>query len=164
MLANWSIKVANLLLEEDLAGTGTRVLLDLPEHWRTAVWALGTWLTGGCVAVAEPGAAVDVAVLDLVVTDDPGRWPEAGGALVAAVPLASFALRWPGALPAGILDGAADVAAQPDTLGPVPAADPDAPALAIGATLTDYAGLASAPWFAAAALERWSAGEVVELG
>lgn len=127
--ATWASKIANLLVEEIDAGPGTRIQLDLPQHWRTLTWALGAWLCGATVVVAgqtgiddDAGAAWLEPAPDVLVTTSPelaqlavGRGTEA----VVLVPLKSFALRVLGDLPAGVLDGAADVAAQPDDLGPV---------------------------------------------
>jgi len=47
VLANWVTKATNLLVEEGEVGPGTRVLLDVPVHWRALVWALATWCAGG---------------------------------------------------------------------------------------------------------------------
>lgn len=145
--ATWAAKVANLLVEEIDAGPDTRVHLDLPPHWRTVVWALGAWLTGSCLVLPDDGTdatpgpdgerrPIASGPLDVVVTSRPGPWEETWAAgrtrpeLAVAVPLPSFALRWPGDLASGWLDGAVDVAAQPDALGPVAAFLPDAVALA----------------------------------
>ncbi|MEK8228049.1 hypothetical protein NKG05_21105 [Oerskovia sp. M15] len=38
VLHNWINKTVNLLVEEFDAAPGTRVLLDLPSHWRAIVW------------------------------------------------------------------------------------------------------------------------------
>lgn len=51
VLANWVTKAANLLTEEADVSPGSRVLLDLPLHWRAAVWALATWTAGGEVVL-----------------------------------------------------------------------------------------------------------------
>src|SRR5699024_4296186 len=51
VLANWVTKAANLLTEEADLSPGSRVLLDLPIHWRAAVWALATWTAGGEVVL-----------------------------------------------------------------------------------------------------------------
>lgn len=130
VLGTWVAKTVDLLVEEADAGPGTRVALDLPVHWRTLVWALATWTAGSEVLLlrtpspsGRPPSSADV-----VVTADPGT---AGGtgAVVVAVPLPALALRWPGALPAGVLDGAADLLGRPDALAWLPPADPGAPAL-----------------------------------
>lgn len=47
VLANWVTKAANLLAEEGEVEPGSRVLLDVPVHWRALVWALATWCAGG---------------------------------------------------------------------------------------------------------------------
>lgn len=140
VLANWSAKTANLLVAEADAEPGSTVALDLPHHWRTVVWALGTWLTGA--AVVLPGAHDDALgeSYDAVITTDPDRWlPHSD--VVVAVPLASFALRWPGTLPGAALDGSADVASHPDSLGPVAGIDPSADALVIDGRSWTYATL-----------------------
>ncbi|MEE6296756.1 TIGR03089 family protein [Georgenia wangjunii] len=52
VLANWVTKAANLLTEEADISPGSRVLLDMPIHWRATVWALATWTAGGEVVLA----------------------------------------------------------------------------------------------------------------
>lgn len=47
VLANWVTKATNLLAEEGEVEPGSRVLLDVPAHWRALVWALATWCAGG---------------------------------------------------------------------------------------------------------------------
>lgn len=117
--ANWAVKIANLLLEEVDAEPGTHVLLDLPVHWRTAVWALGTWLTGATVVLPVPGAAlgeVPDGGVDVIVTTSPHEWVGKAD-LVVAVALPALALSWAGDLPSGVLDGASDAAGYGDALG-----------------------------------------------
>lgn len=122
VLDNWVSKTTNLLVEELDAGPGTRVLLDLPGHWRTVVWALAAWRAGATVVLdAGPDA-------DIVVTDAPERH-EADGASVVAVTLAALARRHPGPLPAGAIDAASAVMTYGDVIGWAPAVDPAAPAL-----------------------------------
>lgn len=143
VLVNWATKTTNLLVEELDAGPGTRVLIDLPPHWRTVVWALGTWQAGACVVPAgpadEPEPAVDtarsaaVAALvpcDVVVTHRPDDHPGAGRPAVVAVELPALARRWEGALPPGALDAASAVMTYGDRLGWVPDPDPAGPAVA----------------------------------
>ena len=169
--ANWAVKIANLLLEEVEAEPGTRVLLDLPVHWRTAVWALGTWLTGAVVILPAPGAEVGEVPdggVDVIVTTSPTEW--AGKAdLVVAVALASLALRWPGELPASVLDGASDVAGYGDALGSVGTASEQDAALRAGTVEVSYGGHLHhgvpddlAALLLAAALS-WARGEVVTI-
>lgn len=184
VLGTWGAKIANLLVEEDVAGPGARVLIDLPDHWRTVTWALGTWLAGACVvlpwdpssdqdagtrALPDPGAVPDGAArldllgpVDLVVSSVPERWASAatGGIPLVAVPLPSFALRWPGPLPAGVaFDGAADVSAQPDDLGPVPPFDAAAPALELTGATYDFGDVPEQAWSAVGHLAAWMRGE-----
>ncbi len=149
VLANWTAKIANLLVEEADAGPGTRVALDLPVHWRSLVWALGSWVAGATV-VTDAGGPEDggpddggaAGHVDVAVTTRPEAW--AGRAdLVVAATLPSFALRWTGAPLGEALDGSADVAAQPDALGPVAPGELDAVALVSGGTGMTFADLAS---------------------
>lgn len=117
VLANWVTKVANLLLEEGDAGPGTRVLVDLPVHWRSLVWVLGSWTAGAEVVLAEEGRAGDDA--EVVVTSRPDR---ADADLVLAVALPALAMRWDGPdLPAGVVDAAAELMTYGDQLGFAPA-------------------------------------------
>lgn len=94
VLENWVNKTVNLLVEEFDAGPGTRVLIDLPPHWRTLVWALAVWRAGACV-ITE---ADDV---DVVITSDPT--PREGAAQVV-VALPALARAAEGALPPGAID------------------------------------------------------------
>lgn len=140
--ANWAVKIANLLLEEAEAEPGTRVLLDLPVHWRTAVWALGTWLTGAAVVLpatdTAPGELPDGGV-DVIVTTSPQGWVEKAD-LVVAVALPALALSWPGELPSSVLDGASDVAGYGDALGIVESSQGSDLALSVGEVEVRYSG------------------------
>jgi len=122
VLVNWVNKTTNLLVEEFDAAPGTRVLLDLPGHWRTLVWALATWRAGACVVRPDGPAAVDT-----VVTCHPGQHADAPE--VVAVALPALARAWPGDLPGGAVDAAAAVMTYADALGPTPPTDPASPAL-----------------------------------
>jgi hypothetical protein len=64
VLANWVTKAANLLTEEADLSPGGRVLLDLPLHWRAAVWALATWTTGAEVVLSGTDEDEEDAGLD----------------------------------------------------------------------------------------------------
>ena len=148
VLANWVTKTVNLLVEELDAGPGTRVLLDLPPHWRTVPWALAAWRTGACVVLpgdggrAHDGAGrADVGPVDVVVTDRPAAHPAPGRPVVVAVTLASLARRFDGELPAGAVDAAAAVMTYGDALGWVPDVDPAAPALESAGARVPHAGL-----------------------
>ncbi|MGC0249673.1 TIGR03089 family protein [Pseudactinotalea sp. Z1748] len=117
VLANWVIKVANLVTEEADAEPSTVVAIDLPVHWRALVWSLGTWLTGA-QAHLRPGRPDD----DLIVTDRPQDAPS--GPLLIAVALPALAMAFDADLPAGAIDGAADLMTYPDQLlMPTDAAD-----------------------------------------
>lgn len=114
VLDNWVAKTANLLAEELDAGPGSSVRLDLPMHWRTAVWALAAWSVG---ARLVSGADADV----VVTTDAAGRPP--GGGRIVAVALPALAQSVPGLAP-DVLDYNAEVSGYGDELlvadGPAP--------------------------------------------
>ncbi|MBI9114792.1 TIGR03089 family protein [Sanguibacter suaedae] len=126
VLANWVAKTTNLLVEELDAEPGTVVDVDLPPHWRTLVWALGTWQSGATVRLGADGAPGDV-----VVTDVPGR-RAAGRAALVVVSLPALARRFDGDLPRGAIDAAAAVMTYGDTVGYLPPHDPSADALVGG--------------------------------
>ena len=56
-LENWTSKIANMLLEElDLEpGAESRILIDLPVSWQSAVIALGA-LAAGCLLYTSDAA------------------------------------------------------------------------------------------------------------
>ena len=133
VLAQWVTKASNLLVEALDAGPGYRVLVDLPGHWRTVVWALAVWRVGACVVVRDgPDEG------DAVLTASPSSFPGRHG--VVAVALPALARSFPEPLADGVLDGAT-VLSYGDALGYVPAADPGAPALAGPARTVTHAGL-----------------------
>lgn len=138
VLDNWVSKTTNLLVEELDAGPGTRVLLDLPPHWRTVLWALAAWRVGATVVV-DVDADVDV---DIVVTDRPAE-RDPRGAAVVAVALPALARRFDGDLPAGALDAAQSVMTYGDVIGWAPDPDPAGTALA-GDSPVPHAGLLDA--------------------
>jgi uncharacterized protein (TIGR03089 family) len=125
-LENWVAKTANLLMEEFDAGPGTRVGVQMPAHWRTATWLLATWTVGAC-AVVPPEPAETSAdghyepEVDVVVTANPAAAVAAGvdPAAVVAVALPALATSFGAGLPAGALDGAAEVRLRGDVAGPV---------------------------------------------
>ena len=123
VLVNWVNKTTNLLVEEFDAGPGTRVLLDLPGHWRAAVWALAVWRAGACVVDGSTAGPSD----DVVVTCRPAAHPV--GTDVVAVSLPGLARSWPGTLPPGAIDAAAAVMTYADELGPTPPSPAEAPAV-----------------------------------
>ncbi|MFD7022225.1 TIGR03089 family protein [Promicromonospora sukumoe] len=140
VLANWASKTVNLLVEEFDAAPGTTVVVDLPVHWRTAVWALAAWRTGATVALPDAG----VAGPDVVVTDTPQRWAD-GGADLVVVSLPALARRYDGDLPAGAIDAASAVMTYGDVIGWVPEVDPDQDALVTAAGAVGHKGLVPEP-------------------
>jgi uncharacterized protein (TIGR03089 family) len=124
VLENWVNKTTNLLVEEFDAAPGLRVLLDLPPHWRSIVWALAVWRAGACVVTA---GTVGDPLPALVVTDEPGR--HTGAVPVVAVALPALSRRYDGPLPSGMMDAASAVMTYGDVLGWSPTVDLDSPAL-----------------------------------
>lgn len=123
VLDNWVSKTGNLLAEEFDAGPGISVLLDLPTHWRTLVWAVAAWRCGATVSFPRTDVTAD-----LVVTDHPERHPQADQLVAVALPALSRS--WTGSdLPAGAVDAASAVMTYGDVLGWVPATEPDEDAL-----------------------------------
>jgi uncharacterized protein (TIGR03089 family) len=129
------------------------VLVDLPASWRTAVWLLATWSVGACAVVPsgaagtghddahEPGAEEPGA--DVVVTASP-QCPSWSGARLVAVALPALATRYPGDLPPGALDAAAEVRTYGDVfVAPVRPATGD-PALAVRSRTLPHGGLLAA--------------------
>lgn len=142
VLDNWVSKTTNLLVEELDAAPGSRVLLDLPPHWRTVLWALAAWRTGATVVTdATPDA---LASADVVVTDRPDDLDLPRAAAVVVVTLPALARRYDGTLPPDALDAAASVMTYGDVIGWVPATDPGADALDVGADPVPHAGLLAA--------------------
>ncbi|MFE4196287.1 TIGR03089 family protein [Paenarthrobacter sp. NPDC056912] len=107
VLDNWVAKTSNLLQDELDAEPGMTLRLDLPAHWKSFVWALAAWQLGMEVIFDETSA-------DLLVTDNPDDGAGAGFDAIVAVPLAALAMRWPGELPAGVVDYAAEVRSHGD--------------------------------------------------
>ena len=136
VLENWVNKTTNLLVEEFDVGPGTRVLLDLPPHWRSVVWALATWRAGACVVTPD---AADEPAPGVTVTDDPGRHAETAPLVV--VSLGALSRRYGGVLPSGAVDAASAVMTYGDVLGSVPAVDPGAPALIDGVSAETHRDL-----------------------
>lgn len=151
VLDNWVAKTTNLLVEELDAGPGTRVVVDLPPHWRTLVWALAGWRAGATIVTdATPGALAGLTATDVVVTDRPADLDLPRDAAVVAVTLPALARRFDGDLPAGALDAAGSVMTYGDVIGWVPATDPAAAALTVGTDTVPHAGLVAAGEGAAA--------------
>lgn len=149
VLDNWVTKTTNLLVEEYDAGPGTHVLLDLPAHWRTVVWATAVWRAGACVVLP---AAAPAPAPDVVVTHRPVEW-SGGGADLVAVALPALARSVEGPLPPGAIDASAAVMTYGDALTGVPEADPGAPALVTQAGTVTHAALLE--WARSVAHELW---------
>ena len=111
-VANWVAKTSNLLTDELLLDPGAPVELLVaehhPGHWMTLVWALACWQTG---AVVTLGRAADAA---LVVCGPAYADVDPGSADLVACSLHPLGLGFSTALPAGVVDYAAEVRAQPD--------------------------------------------------
>ena len=144
VLHNWINKTVNLLVEEFDAAPGTRVLLDLPPHWRAIVWGLAAWRTGATLVLAPDAPArgtvgqTDVSEehtllglargVDVVVTSRPTAWTGTDVPVVA-VPLPALARRFDGELPSGAIDAGSAVMTYGDQIGWVEEVDPEAVAL-----------------------------------
>lgn len=118
VLDNWVAKTSNLLQDELDAEPGTRLRLELPAHWKSMILALGAWQLGMEVVLGAGDA-------ELLATHE----PESGGETAAfdaviAVPLPALAMRWPGDLPPGVVDYAAEVRSHGDVF--MAHTDPDA--------------------------------------
>jgi uncharacterized protein (TIGR03089 family) len=112
VLGNWVAKAANLVQEDLEVGPGSRVLIDLPAHWRAAYWLLAVWSVGA-EAVVGP---VDDSV-DLVLTTEPDR--HSGACQLLAVTPAALARSWGGApLASGTIDEAKELATYGDRFEP----------------------------------------------
>jgi len=144
--ANWVAKTANLLVEEYDIAPGTLVRLDMPPHWRTAVWALATWRVGAGVVLdgSQPTGVVGGAErVEIIVTDRPaevlaGAVPGDFDEIVAQV-LPSLARKFDGELPPGSLDAALAIGSYGDVIGYAPPTEPSAPAV-VSETITTLHG------------------------
>lgn len=124
VLDNWVAKTSNLLQDELDAEPGMRLGLALPAHWKALVWALAGWQLG-LEAVLDGGPA------DFLATAAPADAPK-GHHAVIAVALPALAMRWPGELPGGCIDYAAEVRSHGDVFMPHGDPDPSARALLTG--------------------------------
>ncbi|MET1022599.1 MAG: TIGR03089 family protein [Arthrobacter sp.] len=131
VLDNWVAKTGNLLQDELDAEPGTRLRLDLPAHWKSVILALAAWQLGMEV-VFDDGEA------ELLGTADPASGAAQGAFdAVVAVALPALAMRWPGELPTGVVDYAAEVRSHADVF--MPHVDPEASRRAVrAATGTEH--------------------------
>ncbi|ACZ31565.1 hypothetical protein Xcel_2550 [Xylanimonas cellulosilytica DSM 15894] len=138
VLVNWISKTTNLLVEEFDAAPGCRTVIDLPPHWRTAVWALGALSTGATVLLpADDGSAPDGRPADVVVTTRPAAFTGD----VVAVALPALARRFDGDLPPGAIDAAGAVMTYADQILWTPDTDPSEPALVAPAATAPVQGV-----------------------
>lgn len=107
VLVNWWAKNCGLLEMEFGLSPGDTVCLDVPPHWRTLPLALAALSLGATVTDRAEDA-------DLVITNRPSEHMSAPEVL--AVTLEALAVSFPGDLPEGMVDHAAEVRAQPDAL------------------------------------------------
>jgi uncharacterized protein (TIGR03089 family) len=144
VLANWTAKAANLLVDELDVEPGDEVLLALPTHWRALYWSLAVWSAGGVVVVPTGPDDVPDAPRVLVVTAETAGLAAASRAdAVVAVSLPALSRGWAdGPLPAGAVDEAAVLTGQGDVFVPLEDPDPAGPALRVGS------GPAASAWTA----------------
>ena len=114
--ANWVAKTASLLVEECDLTRGDRLLVDLPAHWLAPVFLGAAWTVGLTVVFDAEDGAADAVVCGPDAVD---RWSaEAAGRPVVASALLPLGVRFPGPLPAGVLDFGVEVWGQPDSFVP----------------------------------------------
>ncbi|WP_026550084.1 TIGR03089 family protein [Arthrobacter sp. Br18] len=130
---NWVAKTANFLVDELDAGRGTRVALNLPTHWKTLVWAYASWQAGAVVVLPESPDSPDSGDRnsDVVVTSSARSAVESPRVLVP-VALGALALRWPGDLPRGAVDYAAEVRSHGDVFMQESAPEPGSVLVEVG--------------------------------
>jgi uncharacterized protein (TIGR03089 family) len=118
---NWVNKIANFLADELLLDPGSRIAIELPAHWQTAVVTLGAWAAG--LTIVPPTQPLDIRVVGPEGLATYDRQPPMG--IVVACSLRPLGGRFTAPLPEGWLDFAAEVPPQPDLLlEPRPMADP----------------------------------------
>ncbi len=101
--ANWVSKTANLLVDELGLDEGDVVLLDLPSHWLVPVFLGAAWSAGLAVTTdPEVEHALVVCGPDAVGLSD--GTSSLRDAVVLACSLLPFAVRFPDALPPGVID------------------------------------------------------------
>jgi uncharacterized protein (TIGR03089 family) len=122
VLDNWVAKTANLLVDALDVGPGSRVVVDLPPHWRTVVWWLASWSAGACVLVADGESRDQDERIDVLVTDRPdGRtardWSDRADHVVA-VALPALATSFGADLPPDAVDAAVETRSFGDVFVP----------------------------------------------
>lgn len=113
--ANWVAKAASLLVDECDLERGDALVLDLPPHWLTTVFAAAAWTAG--LQVVPTDAARGATPPDAVLCgpDTVAAWaPYADRATVLACALLPLGVRFADPLPAGVLDVGVEIWSQPD--------------------------------------------------
>jgi uncharacterized protein (TIGR03089 family) len=111
--ANWVAKTASLLVEELDLERGGRLLVDLPTHWLTPVFAGAAWTVGLCVVTGGEADAVVCGPDSLDAYAD-----RAGTVPVVATALHPLGMRFAEPLPDGVHDFGVEVWSQPDAFSP----------------------------------------------
>lgn len=114
-LANWVSKTVNLLTLECGAGPGSRVLLQLPRHWLTAVWILAADAVGAEVTVGHQ-AEVAQGSFDVAVVGPDGVDAQPAAEEIFALSLAPLAAPFERPLPPLVRDYTMEVRAMPDQI------------------------------------------------
>jgi uncharacterized protein (TIGR03089 family) len=124
---NWVSKTANLLVDELGLDDGDVVLLGLPSHWLVPVFLGAAW-SAGLAVTTDPEVEHAVVVRGPVGAGHDGAPQGLGGAEVIACSLLPFAVRFPDALPPGVIDFGLAWPGQSDVFAPVQAPTPETPA------------------------------------
>lgn len=142
---NWVAKTANLLQDSLGVQAGARVIVDLPVHWQSVVWALACW-RAGCVLVVEGDGPADVAVVRHPATSAaPGAdEPSADADDVVALALLPMGVPSPAPLRPGALDYDAEVLGHGDRFTANSPITPESPAVELHGETTTHAGLLAA--------------------
>jgi uncharacterized protein (TIGR03089 family) len=138
VLANWVSKAGNALQDEYDLGPGSVVRLLLPPHWRALYWALAVWSVGATVDLVGGRNA------DLLICDDPDVIASTLGptpAEVVLVTLGALARAYPGAVPAGAMDEARELATYGDQLVALAQPSPEDLALITDSAQTPYSSV-----------------------
>lgn len=128
VLARWISKVDNFLTQE-FPFDGDLFHIDLRLSWQRLIWETACRLRGWIPA--DPEAA------NLVISTKSEILAPAAkrGQASVALTLAPLELSWPGVLPPGVLDGAAELLGQADTV-----LEPQSPGRVEVADYSEYAG------------------------
>ena len=140
VLANWFSKIANLLVDLSDGDTEAAVTLDLPLHWRSICWTIGTWHASLPLNTSAPVLAVTDQV------DTAKTWVKEDRAdSVGLLSLPFHHLTYPHPLPEGTVDIASDMMANADSLVWAPSPDEDLPLYEGGPAFTEVTSIAPVP-------------------